>query len=335
MFNPNYRKLSKIMKTHIVIFIFSLSCFAAVAQTSLLTTARKAEVVNSISKNLEAHYVNLDTAKKMGRYIRQELHQGAYDTIASPQVFAARLTSDLLSVYPDGHLSIGYNPGFASGTGQADTAAERIRFQNFRKKHNFGFDKAEMLPGGIGYLKIGGFFPPDQAGKAMALAAFRFVSNAGMLIIDLRENHGGDPSMVSYLCGFLFASKVHLNDLYTRSDRSLQTFWATPDSELTALQTVPVYILTSKQTFSAGEELSYDLKTQKRATIVGEPTGGGAHPVRSFPVANGFVANIPFARAVNPITKTDWEGIGVQPDVATPADQALDVALKLAAARKE
>jgi hypothetical protein len=321
------------MKTLIAILIFSFSFYAA-AQSNQLTKASKAAVVGSIAKNLEANYINLDTAEKMSRYIEQELRHGAYDTITSPPVFAARLTSDLLSVYHDGHLLVAYNPDFANSTSQVDTAAEHKRFRNFQKKHNFGFDKAEMLPGGIGYLKIGGFFPPDQAGKAMALAAFRFVSNAQTLIIDLRDNHGGDPSMVSYMCGFLFSGRVHLNDLYTRSDRSLQTFWAIPNTELTALQAVPVYILTSKQTFSAGEEFSYDLKTQKRATIVGEATGGGAHPVRSFPAPNGFVANIPFAKAVNPITKGDWEGTGVQPDIAAPADQALAVTLKLVAASK-
>ncbi|MBD1385902.1 S41 family peptidase [Mucilaginibacter rigui] len=322
------------MKTTTAILIFIMSYFAVAAQTGQLTNVGKAEVVNSIAKNLEAKYINLDTAKKMGRYIERELLHGAYDTITSPQVFAARLTNDLLSVYYDGHLSIAYNPAFATSTGQVDTAAEHKRFRHMQKIHNFGFDKAEMLPGNIGYLKIGGFFAPDQAGKAMVQAAFRFVSSADVLIIDLRENHGGDPSMVSYMCGFLFANKVHLNDLYTRSSHSLDTFWAVPDTELTALQTVPVYVLTSKQTFSAGEEFSYDLKTQKRAMIIGEATGGGAHPVQSFPVANGFVANIPFARAVNPVTKTDWEGIGVQPDVVAPADQALDVALKMAAAGK-
>lgn len=322
------------MKTLTALLIFCFSCYAASAQSNRLTKAGKTEVVGSIAKSLEANYVNLDTAERMSRYIEQQLRHGAYDTITSPQVFATRLTSDLLSVYHDGHLSVAYNPGFASSTGRVDTAAEGKRFRNFQKTHNFGFDKAEMLPGGIGYLKIGGFFPPDQAGKAMALAAFRFVGSADVLIIDLRENHGGDPSMVSYMCGFLFSSKIHLNDLYKRSDRSLQTFWAIPNTEVTALQTVPIYILTSKQTFSAGEEFSYDLKTQKRATIVGEATGGGAHPVQSFPAANGFVANIPFARAVNPVTKSDWESTGVQPDIAAPADQALDVALKLARAGK-
>jgi retinol-binding protein 3 len=322
------------MKTLTGILIFSFLFHVAAAQYYQLTKAGKAAIVSSIAKNLEANYVNLDTAERMSRYIEQEFRHGAYDTITSPQVFAAHLTSDLLSVYHDGHLSVVYNPEVANGTGHVDTAAEHKRFRHMQKIHNFGFDKAEMLPCAIGYLKIGGFFPPDQAGKAMALAAFRFVSSADVLIIDLRENHGGDPSMVSYMCGFLFSSKVHLNDLYTRSSRLLETFWATPNMELNALQTVPVYILTSKQTFSAGEEFSYDLKTQKRAIIIGESSGGGAHPVRPFPVANGFVANIPFARAINPITKTDWEGTGVQPDIATPADSAMAVALKLATTGK-
>jgi C-terminal processing protease CtpA/Prc len=128
---------------------------------------------------------------------------------------------------------------------------------------------------------------------------------------------------------FFFADKTHLNDLYARADNSLQQFWTVPSNDLPALQTIPIYILTSKTTFSAGEEFTYDLQSQKRATIIGETTGGGAHPVRPFSVSNGFVANIPFARAINPVTKTNWETIGVKPDVAVPMDQALDVALKM------
>src|ERR1700761_9625079 len=110
------------MKTLTLLLIFSFFGFAVAAQSSRLGKADKAAIVNSIAKSLEANYVNLDTAARMARYIRQELRQGAYDTIASSQVFAARLTSDLLSVYPDGHLSVAYDQGFAGSTGQVDTA---------------------------------------------------------------------------------------------------------------------------------------------------------------------------------------------------------------------
>ncbi|MCJ8211202.1 S41 family peptidase [Mucilaginibacter sp. RS28] len=318
------------MKFITVAFITIIAYTTVSAQNLRLTKADKTKIINRTVKELQANYVNLDTARKMSQFIRQQFHHGMYDTISSPRIFAEHLTSDLLAVYHDGHLSISYEPGLTDQSGSVDTVAERQRFLNFRKKHNFGFDKAEILPGNIGYLKISGFFPTDLEGKAMALAAFRFVSNAKALILDLRENRGGEPAMVSYVCGFFFPSRTHLNDLYTRSSHSLETFWADPNTELTALQNIPIYILTSKTTFSAGEELTYDLQTQKRAMVIGEATGGGAHPVQPFPLVKGFIANIPYARAINPVTQTNWEGKGVQPDLVVPADQALSAAVKLA-----
>ncbi|QTE34663.1 S41 family peptidase [Mucilaginibacter gossypii] len=317
----------KIFKTLLLISIFSTGMVCA--QTVNLTKKVKSETVEKIFASLKANYIYLDTAIKMGSFIQDQLKSGSYDTIQNPAAFAARLTSDLLSVYRDGHLSISYDPLFTSANGKTDTIMEKERMLKFRKRVNFGFDKAEILPGNIGYLKIGGFFEPDSAAKIMTLAAFRFVSNSESLIIDLRNNMGGDPRMVSFICGLLFNQKTHLNDLYSRKDKSTTAYWATPDTILKGFHNMPIYILTSKRTFSAGEELTYDLQTQKRAVIIGETTGGGAHPVQPFTVGNGFVANVPFARAINPITKSDWETVGVKPDKAVPADKALDFALRM------
>jgi C-terminal processing protease CtpA/Prc len=92
-----------------------------------------------------------------------------------------------------------------------------------------------------------------------------------------------------------------------------------------------VFVLTSKRIFSGAEEFSYNLKNLKRATIMGETTGGGAHPVSGHRIDDHFMIGVPFARAVNPISKMNWEGTGVEPDVKVPADEALDVAKKMAA----
>jgi C-terminal processing protease CtpA/Prc len=299
------------------------------AQTGKLTKKVKSETVANISASLKANYIYLDTAIKMGGFIQRQLKSGSYDTIQTPVILAARLTADLLSVYLDGHLSISYDPAFTTANGKTDTIMEKERMLRFRKRVNFGFDKAEILPGNIGYLKIGGFFEPDSAAKIMTLAAFRFVSNSESLIIDLRNNMGGDPRMVSFICGLFFNQKTHLNDLYSRKDKSTTAYWSIPDTFLRAFYMMPIYILTSKRTFSAGEELTYDLQTQKWAIIIGEITGGGAHPVLPFTVGNGFVANVPHARAINPITESDWELVGVKPDKDVPADQALDFVLSM------
>jgi C-terminal processing protease CtpA/Prc len=303
---------------------------SAQTQATQLTGKIKKQVIECIAEKLNTNYVYRDTALKMGSFIRQQFSKGVYDTIRTPSIFAAQLTKDLLSVYHDGHLSVEYAPGFAESTDIKNPEAEKKqldRFSKFKKRVNFGFDKAEILPGNIGYLKIGGFFAPDDESKAMAMAALRFISNSRALIIDLRNNMGGDPGMVTYICSFFFKARTHLNDLYTQKNKSTISYWTTPDSSLTALNTIPIYILTSKTTFSAGEELTYDLQSQKRAIIIGETTGGGAHPVQPFATRNGFVANIPFARAINPITKTNWETIGVKPDLIASADAALEAAI--------
>jgi hypothetical protein len=298
------------------------------AQTAL-SAGIKTETIENISKSLNETYIFSDTAARMGNYIRRKLKTGAYDTIKSPAVFALKITSDLHSVYPDGHLSIEYNqPSPAGNNKEPNPETVKVRRLKFRKSVNFGFEKAEILQGNIGYIKIKGFFPPDSATKTMARAMLRFISNSDALIIDLRDNMGGDPGLVSYLCSFFFADRIHLNDLYTRKDHSTTTYWTTPDTILNSLKVIPICILTSHRTFSAGEELTYDLQTQKRATIIGETTGGGAHPVGPITVGNGFTANIPFARAINPVTKANWEKTGVKPDIETPADSALDVAIK-------
>jgi hypothetical protein len=194
------------MKALTVLLLFTLLTTNLVAQPPRLNKKEKEAVVDSIAKSVERNYVYLDTAKRMGKHIREQFHKGAYDTIATPSVFADRLTADLLTVYHDGHLSISFNPGFTTGDGKADTAAARRR-REFIKRLNFGFDKVEMLPGGIGYIKIGGFAPVDSTAKLMALAAFRLAGNGKALIADLRENHGGDPDMVSYMCSFFSPTK--------------------------------------------------------------------------------------------------------------------------------
>lgn len=304
-------------------------CTLALAQNPVLTKRIKKETVANISKSLKDNYIFLDTALRMGDFINLQFKIGAYDTIHSQNAFAYKLTTDLQLVYHDGHLSISYDPPGANAEEEADTVAQKARRLKFRKQVNFGMEKAEIMEGNIGYLKLRGFFPPDQEMKATITAALRFVSNSNALVIDLRDNMGEDPAAVSFVCGFLFNERTHLNDLYCRKDGSYTEFWATPDTTLAALKTIPIYILTNKQTFSAGEEFAYNLQAQHRALIVGERTGGGAHPVALEPVGNSFTANMPNSRAINPVTKTNWEGVGVKPDKEVIADQALTTALKL------
>ncbi len=150
------------------------------------------------------------------------------------------------------------------------------------------------------------------------------------LIIDLRENGGGDPAMVQFIVSYLFDTHQHINDLYYRSKDDTTQYWTLPWVPGERLATQPVYVLTSHRTFSGAEEFTYDLKNLKRATIVGETTGGGAHPVSGTQIDGHFDIAVPVARPINPVTKTDWEGTGVTPDYKTSRDEALTTAIKLA-----
>jgi C-terminal processing protease CtpA/Prc len=188
----------------------------------------------------------------------------------------------------------------------------------------------EILPGNVGYVKLDGFAPVNLCASTV-VAAMNFVANVDAIIFDLRDNGGGDPLMVSYVSSYLFDQPTHLNDIWTRATDSTRQFWTDAQVSGKRLGTQPAFVLTSSRTFSGGEGFAYGLKTQKRATIIGETTGGGAHPVRGEKIDDRFVINVPYARAINPITKTNWEGTGVEPDVKVAAADALTTAQKLAA----
>jgi len=191
---------------------------------------------------------------------------------------------------------------------------------------NFGIRQVERLDGNVGYLDVRRVAVPANAGPAIA-AAMELVAGAYALIIDLRHNGGGAPDGVVFWCSYLFDGEpVHLNDIFRADTGETRQFWALPYVPGTRYPDRPVYVLTSGHTFSGGEDFAYTLQALGRATVIGETTGGGAHPTRAFPISPAVHIGIPFARSVNPVTGTNWQGTGVVPDVAVPADQALDVA---------
>ena len=203
---------------------------------------------------------------------------------------------------------------------------------NFRSKlerDNCAFRKVEVLPHNIGYLKFNGFLPPSLCGGTAA-AAMQFLAHVDALIFDLRENHGGDPHMTSFMASYLFDRRTHLNDIYNQHDQSTEEFWTKPDIPGPRFGRNPVYVLTSAETFSGAEEFTYDLKNLKRAVVVGETTGGGAHLVMRHRIDAHFTIGVPFARPINPVSKTDWERTGVAPDVQVKSADALQVAEQLA-----
>lgn len=290
--------------------------------------ATKTQVIDGVLKELNDRYVFPEVAKQMETNIRQRIGNKEYDSITGSESFAKKLTEDLQSVSKDKHLRVRYSaqPIPIRKQDNEPTEQEKAQFENYMKRVNFAFEKIERLPGNIGYIKFNGFFEPELGAETVA-SAMNFVANTDALIFDLRENGGGDPAMVALICSYLFGDKpVHLNDLYFREGNKTEEFWTKPTVLGKKYGDKDVYVLTSNRTFSGAEEFTNNLKVLKRATIIGETTGGGANPGSTVRVNEHFGVFVPGGRAINPITKTNWEGTGVEPDVKVSKELALKTA---------
>ena len=306
---------------------------ATAVQATDIDAAMRDSVIDGAIAKLRELYVFPETAEAMALAIDRRRQAGAYDSITGGREFAALLTTHLREVSQDLHLRVDFTPAAVPRpSANPPNPADDAQFRSQMERTNCGFAPTQILEGNVGYLKFNFFAPPTVCGPA-ASAAMNSLQDVDALIIDMRVNRGGDPAMVAYVTTYLFAEPTHLNNIYNRAEDSTQEWWTLPDVPGARFVEHPVYVLTSRTTFSAAEEFSYNLRTLGRATLVGERTGGGAHPVRGEWLNERFVIGVPFARAINPITNTNWEGTGVQPHVDVPAAAALGRARALATAQ--
>jgi hypothetical protein len=309
--------------------------FSQEAENPALDGAKKQAIVDEISKLLNENYIFAETAKKMEEQIRSRLKNGDYGQPSGAREFALAVSRDLSAVSKDRHLGFAFAPEMAAeimrqrSQNENEARAARERDLAAAKRNNFGFRKVEQLPGNIGYLDFRSFASADQAG-ATAVAALNFLAYCDAVIIDLRQNGGGDPSQIQLISSYFFPEPTHLNDLYYRAKDTTENYWTLPYVPGVKPVAADLYILTSARTFSGAEEFSYNMKSLKRAILIGETTGGGAHPTDAMIVHEKFILRVPVGRAINPITKTNWEGTGVTPDIQMPAAQAFDKAYTMA-----
>ena len=299
-----------------------------------LDAAERQRIIDAISAKLSAYYIYPEVATKMNLSIASHAKHGDYDSLTDGSDFAAALMDDLRAVSNDKHLFIDYQPFKLPPHPDDDkprppSAADLARERAGLERDNCLFRKVEVLPGNIGYVQFDAFMNPQICGPTVT-AAMGFVAHTDAVIVDLRTNHGGNPAMVQLIASYFFDEATHLNDLYNRHDDQTTQYWTLPYVPGPRIS-APLYVLTSSHTFSGAEEFTYDMQTQKRATIVGETTGGGAHPVHGVSVGEHFALGVPLARPINPVTKKDWEGTGVTPDIKVPAADALAAAQKSAA----
>jgi hypothetical protein len=289
--------------------------------------AKRGEIIEAIAADIDTIYVFPDVATRMIEHLRDRLRAGAYDDLGDLGAFTDRLTEDLQSISHDRHLRVRPMPPEEAGPGhEVDNEHIDRRVRERWRRSNYGFLKIERLPGNVGYLDLREFVDAEAGGRT-AIAAMGMLAGSDAVILDLRQNGGGSPSMIQLISSYFFAEPVHLNSFYVRREDRTDQFWSHAYVEGPRMVDTPLYILTSGYTFSAAEEFTYDMRNLERATIVGETTGGGAHPVDTMRYPElGVRMSLPFGRAVNPITGTNWEGSGVEPHVEVPAPDALRVA---------
>ena len=313
------------------ILSLSLACTsAALAQDSPahpIDATQRAVIVASLGQQLKANYVFPDLAQQLAKATATKQAKGGYDSATTATAMALALTHDLVEIGKDKHFRVTYDPGFTPPPAEAvlpsndDVAAYRQEMARIA----YGVERVQRLPGNIGYLEVRGFGPLAYVGEAYT-SAMSLLIGTDALVLDLRRNGGGQPESVAHLLSHFFGidDDRHLNDIYKRPSNRTREYWTNP--AVTVRYTKPIYVLTSSDTFSGGEEAAYDLQTQKRATLVGETTGGGANPGEIVALSHGLVAFIPTGRSINPITKTNWEHVGVKPEIAVPAATAMKTA---------
>lgn len=305
----------------------------AQSDVSKLNKKEIAVTIDSINRKLNKNYVFPEVAIKMSKILAVNSKNGKYNSLANPGELARQLTNDLQEISKDKHLMVVYNPAIIARENtltdedrtneEAEWARELV---NHIKRDNYGFKEVKILDGNTGYLDLREFVDPKYGSETLA-AVMNFLKNTSAIIVDLRQNDGGSPEMVQLLASYFFSSEpVHLANHYNRPRNELTESWTLSNVTGVRRPEVDLYILTSSKTFSAAEAFSYQLKYLKRATIVGEKTAGGAHLTGSVIATDKFYLRIPQGRTTSPVTNSNWEGIGVTPDIEVSAEEALKAA---------
>ncbi|GEM_PF-536298 len=312
------------------ILLIGLSLNLANAQTIASTdktidAATRTALLEEAIRLVKEHYVFPEMAEKVAADIQTRMQNKEYDSITSAIQFTDKLTKDLRSISKDKHLYV----RLMTNNRAANPFAPELA-----RMGNYGLSKAEILPNNIGYLKINEFPPPDMVAPALA-AAMKFLSNTDALIIDLRDHRGGAvPTVAMTVSYFIPEKRVQLLTISSPRNKGTNSHgnesWTLEKVDGPRYLDRPVYLLTSSRTFSGGEEFAYDMQALKRATLIGETTGGGANPVRLFPVKDMFLIGVSILQVKHSITGTNWEGVGVKPEIETPVEQALQKAQELA-----
>jgi C-terminal processing protease CtpA/Prc len=306
----------------------SLAVAQAPAAKIPITPEQRRAVIEKVIVRVNHSYVFPEVAAQVEKLLRESVEKREFDNISDQESLASALTERLLAVSHDKHLKVRFSPDVQKENDyDTGTTPEQQRAQVAREAEaNFGFNALRHLDGNIGYIEYTYFANANASGASIA-AAFNFLRDSDALIIDLRNNGGGWAESVPIWCSYLLPPEpVHLLDNYYRESGHVDQVWSLPWVPGERFLNKPVYVLTGKETFSAAEALTFILKEQGRATIVGTATRGGANPLDFYWLTEHMDIGVPDARSMSVKTKQNWEGVGIQPDIAAPEADALRVA---------
>ncbi|WP_288741001.1 S41 family peptidase [uncultured Rheinheimera sp.] len=315
--------ITLLKKQRLMLVLFTAIIFPFFAQaTTSLPPAERQSSLDGVIRVLKEQYVFPETALKVGEFLLQQEQKGALADITTQEQFAAKVGDLIRQHSGDGHLNLAL-------IAEQGGVSHRLKETDPLKNNNFAFEQARILPGNVGYLKLHKFWQTEEAHK-VGHAALVFLSHSDHIVIDLRDSGGGSPQLVLHLVSHFVPEGTLLWEVFDRNGKSTEQIrsLAVPDSEL--LKTKPLYILQSEELVSAGEFFSYTLQQLGRAIVIGETSAGLAHYTGAAQVNDWLFVRIPMYRPVNPITGTNFEGVGVEPNIRVPAEMALYTALRLA-----
>ena len=294
--------------------------------------ATQLEVINQIIQKLREYYIFPVVVEQICTHLHKTMEDGEYNDLEDGNLFALGLTIQLQEVSHDEHLWVRWHAEPLPAGEEALRLNPTWQKQERDKAQleNFGINKMEILAGNVGYVDIHYLHRPAWAGEKIA-QAMQFIAPTGAAILDLRKCSGGYPHMIALLCSFLFVEEpIHLISIYWRDEDFTQQYWTLPYIPGQRFPNKPLYVLTSRDTFSGGEIFAGIMQSRKRATLIGEKTDGGAHVGASFYLHPHFEACIPIGRTINPLNGIDWEGNGITPDILLPSEQSFNAAYRLA-----
>jgi len=292
-----------------------------------LDTRTQKRVIEAAATNLREHYVDRPLGQQVADSLLAQERNGGYDGVTDPAAFADLVTQQMRNMNADATLTY-FRQILPQPTG-APTAQQLAGYRREMEESNCTFEAVQILKDNVGYFKLNSF-PDASVCGAKAVSAMAELNHADAVIFDLRDNRGGFPAMTTLIASYLFD---HPEYWYNPRENTTEHSWTASPVRGNRLADKPVYILTSRTTISGAEQFAYDLKMLKRATLVGERTAGAAHAGAFFRIDDHFGMGITEVEAINPFSKSNWDGVGVEPDVKIDAADALNTAEKLAEAK--